>query len=185
MKHNNVLAFKVKDDADQYNKDIQLDLNLWVQFVGANTMNAEGVLFARSLFPIERQAGAWYYHLEKENLIEHCYGIDEFQHYVKVTKLWLDSINNSVEITDEEGEIIVTDILNRQVYNVTKENTTHGLIKLTDSNFRELQPKIQYRTIDIYGTTIDNYPINLVCSDKFYEAINEGGEFYTIPNIEE
>ena len=176
----NSLHFKVSENADTYNKEQQVDLMLWINAVGCSMVLNDGTRIAPAIYPDNLVVGSWYYHLVKTGQVSHVLGIDNFDHYVKRTIAWANKVHHSDTVTDEDGNVITTDILNRDYFNVAIENKTHVLIKVKDDKFDEITKLITYATLTIYGGEVVDFPTNTICSDKFKEAISDGGEFYVV-----
>lgn len=132
----------------------------------------------------EQEAGKYLYKYEKDGEFEIVSGVDHFNHFLKVTQDFLDLEHHKVDKLNESGEKIGdTIITNRVEYKPKHENTTHGLIKLTDANWKILRDTLDTESNSLFGYGVEygftNVPLNLVCSNVYDAAIKEGGEFYT------
>jgi len=133
--------------------------------------------------PVDIRLGSLMWKFVKDGVITKIDGLELIDNYVRVTKAYLDSILDVNPILDEEGKETgeFDEITIRDAFPPTKENSTHGLIKLTVDNWQKLESKFQHTTVEKHGDTIDNYPVAIYSDKNYLEAIKEGGEFYIKP----
>lgn len=163
-------------------EDLQLGafLTAWIMYVNANTRNPKTSEFQAPVVlpPQDKIAGRLYHYWLRLGLLNHISGFDYAQHYVRVTNNWLADTFETINVdayTDENGvehEAEVITVTNADHFKPKHINSTHGLVKITDENYSLIKVKIQHT---------DNMPTNIYAQDKYYEAIAEGGEFYTEP----
>ncbi len=131
--------------------------------------------------PVEIRLGSLMWKFLKEGTLIKIEGIKNIKNFVRVTKAYLDSVYTTNDILDEDNKVIgKEEVTIRDAFPPTKENATHGLIRLTDSNWTRLEGKFGYATVEKHGDTITNYPKSIYSEKNYIEAIAEGGEFYEI-----
>jgi len=123
--------------------------------------------------------GAGIYHFIKTGKVISFNKVDKLDHYIKLAKSWLLEVHHTEPIFDEDdNENGTIDITNDAYFNCSKiANNTSVLVKITNEHFVELYNLIDFRTIGNHA----NIAYNMVCNDKFTDAISEGGDFYTAP----
>jgi len=190
MKYENIVAFELLN-SDTFELQDQLNLSLWVQQVGANLESPEGLRLAKTgNFPMNRQIGAWYYYLINKGLVKHSYGINNVKHYLEMPLSWLTETYTVEEVdgyTDEFGiDVPASTIIttNEEFYTIAHRNENHCLVKITDKLFNELYELINFEESTLFGVT-DIFASNVICSDKYLEAIQVGGSYYVEPIMED
>lgn len=185
MKLRNTLLFRMSEELDQLDSTTSTELTKWLMAVGAGNLLPYNIRGAMARLSPRAQIGTFYYYLLHEGIItEHISGFKYFNHYIKLPLSWLNEVHSTKDVTDEEGNITTIITLNKDVYRVKHSNNTHCLIQITDANFNELYKLIVFEDATPFGTVM-NYPQNTVCSDKYFAAIAEGGEFYKQPILED
>ena len=115
--------------------------------------------------PANMRVGKTLYLWIQLGFLEIVSGLDYARHFIKLPLAWKDETYSSETIIDEEGNEITITVKNSEHYSIAHENSTHVLVKLTDSNYPDFKDMIVYNQ-------------NIIAEDKYDTAIAQGGEFY-------
>lgn len=174
----NTIEFN-KNLLSSYSLENEISLLSWLNTICAKQVGAHGYFYAPTWIDSNILIGSWYYKLIKENQVLHVSGLENAPHFIKLPIAFINQVADTKEIDtfDEKGiktGIEFIDILNKDIYQIPHKNEINCLVKITDQNFATLFLLIDFATIDF----VENTPVNMICSDKYIQAISEGGEFY-------